>query len=57
VENHDALSALGKKNRITVTPKIIINGCKVAVGKVLTEGQIVEIVHAVLRRNQIVSSG
>jgi glycerol uptake facilitator protein len=56
VEKHDAFSIIGKENQVSTTPTIIVAGRKVAVGKVLTEDQIAEIVTTQLRCNHAVSS-
>lgn len=42
VEKHDALSEVGLKYGVMVTPTVVINDQKVAVGKVLTEAELVE---------------
>lgn len=44
VEKHNALSEMGQKYGIAVTPTIIVNDKKVATGKVLTKDELVEIV-------------
>jgi glycerol uptake facilitator protein len=51
VENHDAFSAVGKENQVSVTPTIIVAGRKVAVGKALSEDRIAEILTTMLRRS------
>lgn len=44
VEKHDALSELGQKYGVMLTPTVMINGKTVAVGRVLKESELVEII-------------
>lgn len=44
VEKHDALSQAGRHFQIAVTPTIVVNEKKVAVGKVPSEAELVEII-------------
>ncbi|MEW6423223.1 MAG: thioredoxin family protein [Bacillota bacterium] len=44
VEKHDALSELGQKYGIMMTPTVLINDKKVSVGKVLNESELAEII-------------
>jgi len=51
VEKHDAFSKAGRENQISVTPTVIIGGRKAAVGKVLSEEQIFEILITLVKRD------
>ncbi|MHB1043419.1 MAG: thioredoxin family protein [Eubacteriales bacterium] len=44
VEKHDALGEIGQKYQIMLTPTIIISEKTVAVGKVLKESELVELI-------------
>lgn len=44
VEKHDALSETGRKYGVVITPTVVVAGRKVAVGKVLSEPELVEII-------------
>ncbi len=49
VEKHDALSETGQKYEIMLTPTVVVNDKKVAVGKVLSEEELVEIIRQEVR--------
>ncbi|SHF15024.1 Thioredoxin domain-containing protein [Desulfofundulus australicus DSM 11792] len=42
VEKHDALSEYGQRYGVNITPTIVINGRKVAAGKLLSQQELVE---------------
>ncbi|MFZ5632559.1 MAG: thioredoxin family protein [Bacillota bacterium] len=44
VEKHDALSEMGQRYGVLITPTVIVAGKKIAAGKVLSEGELVEII-------------
>ncbi|MGB9802853.1 thioredoxin family protein [Desulfofundulus sp.] len=44
VEKHDALSELGQKYGVMLTPTVVVNGKTVAVGRVLKESELMEII-------------
>lgn len=44
VEKHDALGEMGQKYQVMLTPTVIISEKTVAVGKVLMESELVELI-------------
>jgi hypothetical protein len=57
VEKYDAFSIIAKENQISVTPTVVIAGKKVAVGRVLTEDRIAEIIANLLSGEKCELSG